>query len=41
MMRENPPKRCIGVMENRRGSGYINRKRRRNKIDTVHADSDQ
>ena len=41
MMRKNPPKRCRGETENRRKSGCRNRKRRRNNIDTVDADSDQ
>ena len=45
MMSENPPKRCRGESENGRESDCRNRKRHRNKIDTLYsiyyADSEQ
>ena len=41
MMGEKPPKHRKGETENGRESGCRNRKRRRNNIDTVNANSDQ
>ena len=35
MMRENPPKRCRGEIENGRESGCRNRTYRRNNIDAA------
>ena len=40
-MRENPRKPCIGETENEAKLGCRNRKRRRNDIDGVDADSHQ